>query len=65
MASARASTGKSATEAAAKVVARACRAIEAAPEMPRLEDLAASAGMRPFHFHRQFKAVTGAPRSGH
>jgi AraC family transcriptional regulator of adaptative response/methylated-DNA-[protein]-cysteine methyltransferase len=40
-------------------VAAACRAIEAAEEAPRLDDLAASAGLSPFHFHRLFKAVTG------
>ncbi|MGD9599694.1 MAG: bifunctional DNA-binding transcriptional regulator/O6-methylguanine-DNA methyltransferase Ada [Steroidobacteraceae bacterium] len=40
-------------------VAAACRRIETADEAPRLADLAASAGVSPFHFHRTFKAVTG------
>jgi AraC family transcriptional regulator of adaptative response/methylated-DNA-[protein]-cysteine methyltransferase len=41
------------------VIVDACRRIEAAEELPKLDDLAASVGMNPFHFHRQFKAVTG------
>jgi AraC family transcriptional regulator of adaptative response/methylated-DNA-[protein]-cysteine methyltransferase len=40
-------------------MARICRMIEAAEEPPKLADLAAAAGMSPFHFLRQFKAVTG------
>ena len=51
--------GKSPAETTADVVAQACRRIENAEEMPKLEVLAASAGLSPFHFHRQFKAVTG------
>jgi AraC family transcriptional regulator of adaptative response/methylated-DNA-[protein]-cysteine methyltransferase len=48
---------------AAKVTA-ACRVIEASPEAPTLETLAAQAGMSPFHFHRVFKAITGlTPRA--
>jgi AraC family transcriptional regulator, regulatory protein of adaptative response / methylated-DNA-[protein]-cysteine methyltransferase len=47
-----------ASENAAAIV-EACRRIEAAEELPKLEDLAASVGMSPFHFHRRFKAVTG------
>lgn len=43
---------------AAKVTA-ACRLIEASPDAPTLEVLAAQAGMSPFHFHRVFKATTG------
>lgn len=43
----------------AAVVAKACRAIEKAEEMPRLDALARSAGMSRFHFHRVFKSVTG------
>jgi AraC family transcriptional regulator of adaptative response/methylated-DNA-[protein]-cysteine methyltransferase len=43
----------------AQAVAAACRAIETAEEIPSLDDLAAQAGMSPFHFHRVFKAVTG------
>lgn len=41
------------------LVAQACRAIEAEPTPPNLDDLAAQAGMSPFHFHRVFKAETG------
>jgi AraC family transcriptional regulator of adaptative response/methylated-DNA-[protein]-cysteine methyltransferase len=43
----------------AAVVAEACRLIETAEELPKLDDLAASVGMSPFYFHRQFKAITG------
>ena len=41
------------------VVAEACRRIEDAEEPLKLDALAASAGMSPFYFHRQFKAITG------
>ena len=42
----------------------ACRLIESSAVAPSLEDLAAGAGMSPFHFHRVFKAVTGlTPRA--
>ena len=34
-------------------------AIEDAEELPKLDELAASVGMSPFYFHRQFKAITG------
>jgi len=43
----------------AALVASACRAIEAAEDMPLLSDLAASAGVSPYHFHRLFKRVAG------
>ena len=43
----------------AAAVAKACRLIETAEEMPNLASLAASAGMSRFHFHRVFKTVTG------
>ena len=43
----------------AEKVAAICRVIEAAEEIPTLEQLAREAGMSPFHFHRVFKAVTG------
>jgi AraC family transcriptional regulator, regulatory protein of adaptative response / methylated-DNA-[protein]-cysteine methyltransferase len=46
-------------ERIAAVVARACRMIEAAEELPKLDDIAASVGMSRFYFHRQFKAITG------
>jgi AraC family transcriptional regulator, regulatory protein of adaptative response / methylated-DNA-[protein]-cysteine methyltransferase len=43
----------------AAVVTEACRVIETAPSVPKLEDLAGRVGMSPFHFHRVFKATTG------
>ena len=46
-------------ERQAALVAKACRAIEEADEMPSLDALADAAGMSRFHFHRVFKAVTG------
>jgi AraC family transcriptional regulator of adaptative response/methylated-DNA-[protein]-cysteine methyltransferase len=43
----------------AAAVARACRLIETAEEMPDLDALAATAGMSRFHFHRVFRTATG------
>ena len=43
----------------AAVVVRACRMIETSETPPPLAELAAAAGMSPFHFHRLFKAETG------
>jgi len=43
----------------AAAVAKACRLIETAEEVPNLAALAASAGMSRFHFHRVFRTVTG------
>ena len=43
----------------AAAVARACRLIETAEEMPDLDALAETAGMSRFHFHRVFKTATG------
>ena len=41
-------------------VAEICRFIEAAEQVPTLDELARKrAGMSPYHFHRVFKAVTG------
>lgn len=46
-------------ECEAALVSKACRAIEAAEEAPALDQLAAAAGLSPFHFHRLFRRVTG------
>ncbi len=46
-------------ERQAAAVAKTCRLIEAADELPSLDALADAAGMSRFHFHRVFKAVTG------
>jgi AraC family transcriptional regulator of adaptative response/methylated-DNA-[protein]-cysteine methyltransferase len=43
----------------AQLVARACRAIDAAQQPSRLAELAAQCGLSPHHFHRLFKRVTG------
>jgi len=43
----------------AAAVARACRLIETAEEMPSLDALAETAGLSRFHFHRVFRATTG------
>ena len=40
-------------------VSAACRAIDAADEIPSLADLAAAAELSPGYFHRVFKAATG------
>jgi AraC family transcriptional regulator of adaptative response/methylated-DNA-[protein]-cysteine methyltransferase len=42
-----------------EAVKRACERIERAEETPKLAELAASAGLSPYHFHRVFKAITG------
>jgi len=46
-------------EQRAAKVAEACRLIESSEEAPGLAELAAHAGMSSYHFHRQFKAITG------
>lgn len=47
-----------------RLIAAACRTIEASDEPPRLAELAATAGLSPCHFHRLFKQVTGlTPKS--
>ena len=51
-------------EHAAKITA-ICRLIEQSDEPPRLDNLAAEAGMSVFHFHRVFKAVTGLTPNGY
>ncbi len=43
----------------AEKIAAACRLIEDATEPPKLDELAAAAGLSPYHFHRIFKAATG------
>jgi AraC family transcriptional regulator of adaptative response/methylated-DNA-[protein]-cysteine methyltransferase len=47
------------SEREAAMVARACRRIDAAEEAPSLTDLAAEAGLSPFHFHRLFRRIAG------
>lgn len=52
------------SERHAATVTEICRLIETSPRQPALEEMAARAGMSPFHFHRVFKAVTGlTPRA--
>ena len=46
-------------ERSTAAIVEACRLIEAAEEVPKLDDLARSVGMSPFYLHRQFKAITG------
>lgn len=48
-----------ADSAEAAAVARAVALIESADEPPSLRELAAAAGLSPFHFHRLFKASLG------
>jgi AraC family transcriptional regulator of adaptative response/methylated-DNA-[protein]-cysteine methyltransferase len=43
----------------AAVVTAACRQLERSEGIPTLRELAARAGMSPFHFHRVFKQETG------
>jgi AraC family transcriptional regulator of adaptative response/methylated-DNA-[protein]-cysteine methyltransferase len=40
-------------------VAKACRLIDEAEEMPTLDQLSQAAGLSRFHFHRVFKSLTG------
>ena len=49
----------------AATIAQACRTIEAADEVPSLDDLADSVGMSSFHFHRVFKKQTGLTPKGY
>src|SRR5947209_3149650 len=51
--------GDGMAERQAAAIARACRMIEQADTAPSLDDLAASAVLSRFHFHRVFKALTG------
>ena len=43
----------------ASQVAQVCRQIETAQEVPPLQELARTAGLSPYHFHRVFKAIAG------
>jgi AraC family transcriptional regulator of adaptative response/methylated-DNA-[protein]-cysteine methyltransferase len=45
--------------AEAAAIARAVALLEAADEPPTLRELAAAAGLSPYHFHRRFKAALG------
>ena len=49
----------------AATVAAACRQIESAEQLPTLSELALTAGLSSFHFHRVFKAVTGLTPKGY
>jgi AraC family transcriptional regulator of adaptative response/methylated-DNA-[protein]-cysteine methyltransferase len=51
--------GRDAVAARAAKVAAVCRLIESAPEVPPLAELARTAGLSAWHFHRVFKATTG------
>jgi AraC family transcriptional regulator, regulatory protein of adaptative response / methylated-DNA-[protein]-cysteine methyltransferase len=42
-----------------EAVKRACERIDEAEEAPKLAELAARAGLSPYHFHRVFKTITG------
>lgn len=58
------SQGQTLAEQHAAIVSLVCRLIEQSETMPRLDTLAAHAGLSRYHFHRIFKAVTGlTPRS--
>ena len=43
----------------AALIATACRAIEDAERPPSLDELAGTAGVSPYHFHRLFRRVAG------
>jgi AraC family transcriptional regulator of adaptative response/methylated-DNA-[protein]-cysteine methyltransferase len=49
----------------AATVATACRQIASAETLPTLNELAQTAGLSPFHFHRVFKAATGLTPKGY
>jgi AraC family transcriptional regulator of adaptative response/methylated-DNA-[protein]-cysteine methyltransferase len=40
-------------------IAQVCRLIEESEDVPRLQQLAAHAGLSPYHFHRVFRQITG------
>lgn len=64
-ASKRASDQTSVAAQHAELVAKACRHIETAVELPKLEMLAGEAGLSLYHFHRIFKSVTGLTPKGY
>lgn len=49
----------------AATVATACQQIASAETLPTLNELAETAGLSPFHFHRVFKAATGLTPKGY
>jgi len=51
--------GVSLVEKNAAAVSKACRLIEMSETLPTLDELAVAVGISPYHFHRQFKAITG------
>lgn len=51
--------GVSTAAANVVIIAEACRMIEQAEELPKLDVLAARMGVSPHHFHRLFRTVTG------
>jgi AraC family transcriptional regulator of adaptative response/methylated-DNA-[protein]-cysteine methyltransferase len=51
--------GQSLAETNAIVVAHACRFIEQAEELPKLNEIAASVGVSCFYLHRLFRRITG------
>jgi len=57
--------GQSPAEANAALIAAACRMIEESEEAPSTEALAHRIGLSTFHFHRQFKALTGLTPRGY
>ncbi|SIO60844.1 AraC family transcriptional regulator, regulatory protein of adaptative response / methylated-DNA-[protein]-cysteine methyltransferase [Singulisphaera sp. GP187] len=58
-------TEKGLAERQAAMIAQACRTIEAADEVPSLDELATSVGMSRYHFHRIFKEQTGLTPKGY
>ena len=57
-------SGESPASELAQLIDRVCRAIDAAETLPSLDELAAEAGMSPYHFHRVFRATVGVtPRA--
>jgi len=51
--------GQALEEFYSTAIAKACRMIETAEQIPTLDALAKCSGMSPFHFHRVFKRITG------